>query len=191
MNWINSTSELGWIPIAVVFVATLISGITDVWKYCVYNALTFPLIFSGLLYHGVVGGWSGIVISSLGMLFGFAVLIVPHLLGLMGAGDVKLMSGIGAWFGFTATASVFAATVMVSGLMAVILIARRGELRESWSTIKMILTRFMVAPAHIGKDDFVSGLATGPDRRLRAIPFAAMVPIGVVLTWLCNTAHML
>ncbi len=61
MNWVDSTSELGWIPIAVVGVATLISGFTDLCKYRVYNALTFPLMLGGLLYHGVVGGWSGVV----------------------------------------------------------------------------------------------------------------------------------
>jgi prepilin signal peptidase PulO-like enzyme (type II secretory pathway) len=131
------------------------------------------------------------MMSTFGMLFGFMVIIVPHLLGLMGAGDVKLMAGIGAWFGFTVTATVFAATALVSGVVAVMLIVRRGELRESCSTIKMIFTQLFLVPTNLGKQDLVSVVSSGPDRRLRAIPFAAMVPIGIFVTLLCDTVGVL
>lgn len=182
-------SNLDWIPVSIVIVSATIAGATDLWKYRVYNALTFPLVVSGLLYHSVFG--VGIGYSALGMLFGFVVLIMPYLLGLMGAGDVKLLAGIGAWLGLTVTAYVFAATALVAGAVSVVLILYRGQLHESWSIIKMILTRFVMAPAHIGKDDFVGVMASGPDRRLRAIPFAAMVPLGLVVTFLCHRSGLI
>src|SRR4051812_45954857 len=79
---------------SVVLCAALIAAVTDVWKFKVHNALTLPLLLSGLVYHAVVGGMDGFSDSLLGALFGFGVLIVFYAMGGMGAGDVKFMAGI-------------------------------------------------------------------------------------------------
>ncbi len=44
------------VPIALILMAALVAGVTDVWKFKVYNLLTFPLAASGLLYHAINGG---------------------------------------------------------------------------------------------------------------------------------------
>src|SRR5207248_19483 len=95
------------VAITVVLTASAVAAVTDVWKFKVYNALTLPLVLSGLLYHAVVGGWAGLLGSLLGCLFGFAILFAFFLMGGMGAGDVKLMAAIGAWLGVPATFAVF------------------------------------------------------------------------------------
>lgn len=179
-----SEVNLGWPPMIIVFSAALIAAGTDLWKFRVYNALTFPLVIAGLGYHAFVPGGMGFGYSAMGMAFGFSVLIVPHLLGLMGAGDVKLLAGIGAWLGTLGTAYVFAGTAFVAGAVSLLLILYRGEFSDSWATTKTILYRFLVAPTQVDKDDFVSALANGTDRRLRVIPFAATIPPGLVLTFL-------
>lgn len=174
-----------WIPVVVVLVAGGIGAVTDIWRYRVYNVLTFPLIFSGILYHGIVGGWTGVSDSLAGALFGFAVLALPYLLGLMGAGDVKLLTGVGAWLGLYPTAIVFVASSLITGVVAVGMILYRGRLLESWIVIKLIFYRFAALGMHFGKEDLVEDLSTGPDRRLRVIPFGAMIPLGIIgaLMW--------
>ena len=85
------------IPCAVVVAAAAVAGVTDIWKFRVYNALTLPLLVAGLVYHGFAEGTPGLVLSVIGMLLGFGVLILFFLLGGYGGGDVKLLAAIGAW----------------------------------------------------------------------------------------------
>ena len=178
-------SEQSWLPVAFVLFAAFIGAATDVWKFRVYNVLTLPLVATGLLYHGIFGGAEGLSTSFLGMLFGFGVLIVPYLLGLMGAGDVKLLAGVGAWLGYPMTLVVFTVTALVTGVYAAILIVIRGKISESWATIKVIFYRFLLMGKHFGKEDLVEPLSVGADRRLRVIPFGAMIPLGIsgALVW--------
>ncbi len=169
-----------WLPIVVAFAAASVAAVTDVIEFRVRNILTIPLIITGLVYHAAVGGWGGLLTSFQGMLFGFAMLIVPWLLGLMGGGDVKLLAGVGAWLGMPAVLLAFLVTSAATGIYAAILIAYRGKIRESLFTMKATCYRLVALGAHFGKEDLVEGLITGTDRRLRVIPFGAMVPLGII-----------
>jgi prepilin peptidase CpaA len=174
------------IPIIVTFAGASVAAVSDVVHYRVRNVLTLPLIATGLAYHALVGGWDGLSNSVGGMLFGLAVLMVPWLLGLMGAGDVKLLAAVGAWLGIAGGIVAFVVATGAAGIYAVISIACRGRIRESLLTIRVILYRFLALGTYFGKDDLAAELSAGPDRRLRVIPFGAMLHIGVVgvLIWL-------
>lgn len=110
------------------------------------NWMTFPLILSGLIYGATSGGWEGLGSSTIGMLVGFACLLPLYAVGGMGAGDVKLMAGMGAWVGAAATWHAFCVSVVVGAVMAVIMAAYRGKLghhtnnfffiAREWLTIK-------------------------------------------------------
>jgi prepilin peptidase CpaA len=173
-------AEFAWLPKIIVLVAASVGAATDLWKYRVYNVLTIPLFFSGLLYHVITGGWPGYMDAFLGALFGFAVLIIPYGLGLMGAGDVKLMAGLGAWLGLPSTIHVFVASALIAGVYAIVLIVLRGKLRESWLTLKLIFYRLALLGVHFGREDLVENLTVDNEHRLRVIPFGAMVPLGIV-----------
>jgi prepilin peptidase CpaA len=177
-------AEISWQVLVVTISAATVAAVTDVWKFRVYNALTIPLALIGLLYHSVINGVGGLADSALGLLFGFSVLLLPYILGLIGAGDVKLMAGVGAWLCFPATAIVFAASALVAGVYALVLILYRGQLGESWMTMKLICYRFASLGIHLRKQDLVEPLSQSPDRRLRLIPFGAMVPLGMVMAML-------
>lgn len=86
-------------PYSVVLVAVLIAAASDIRAFKIYNALTLPLLASGLLYHGIVGGASALAASALGALLGLGLLFLVFLMGGMGGGDVKLMAGFGAILG--------------------------------------------------------------------------------------------
>jgi len=173
--------ELQPVPSAVVLSASLAAAVTDVWRFKVYNVLTLPLLASGLLYHGLREGPSGLVLSMLGMLCGFGVLLLFYLLGGYGGGDVKLLASFGAWLGVEATLYVFIASSLVAGLYALGLVLLYGRLGEIWKRWKVLWYRLVALGRHLGADD---GYAVEQDRidRRRVVPFAAMLCLGVIAT---------
>jgi prepilin peptidase CpaA len=170
------------VPLAVVLVAALIAAVTDVWKFKVYNVLTLPLMAAGLLYHGVVGGMAGLSDGAVGLLVGFGALVIPHLMGGMGAGDVKLMAAIGAWLGMPLTLHVVLASALAAGAYAVVLALAGGKLRETILDVQVLWLRLTSMGRFPAADDRVQAETRRADRRRRLVPFAAMVAVGVVAT---------
>lgn len=170
-------SDIHLVPILVVLLAGLVASITDVRVLKVHNALTLPLIFSGLLYHAFAGGLST---SLIGMCFGFAVLLIPYLLGGMGGGDVKLLAGVGAWLGMPLIFFIFIVAGILSGLcsMAVIIcnnsaLAAYANLLNTWDRI-----------THLSNQTAAKELADNPTQlseRGRVIPFGVMIALGTLI----------
>jgi prepilin peptidase CpaA len=173
------------LPLVVVFAASLVAAVTDVWKFKVHNAVTLPLLLVGLLYHAAIGGlWGtgwvpGLLNGLAGAGFGFAILFAFYILGGMGGGDVKLMAAIGAWLGLMPTFFVFLAASLAAGVYAVVLIVAGGRLAETSLNIQALFHRLRVIGRHLGADDRVEEEVGRSDRRGRVIPFAVMIAVGV------------
>ena len=164
------------LPIVVVSATCLACAISDVRRVRVANAWTLTLLASGLVYHAFVGGWSGLGQSAAGAGFGFAALLVPYALGGMGAGDVKLLAGVGAWLGMPMTYDVLIAAALIGGVYALILAAVTGRFRETIAATRKLMvrgSRRATVPVQV--------IAARADRR-RLVPFAAMVALGLVAT---------
>src|SRR5262249_17115680 len=144
-----------------------------------------PLLLSGLVYHGMVGGGSAFAGSLLGMLFGFGILFVFYLMGGMGAGDVKLMAAVGAWLGMPLVFYVFLASALVTGVYAIAVVLLCGTLRETCVNLQIIWYRLSAVGRHLAAEDHVEAGVNRADRRRRVIPFAAMVALGIIalLLW--------
>ncbi|OAI41722.1 hypothetical protein AYO40_02415 [Planctomycetaceae bacterium SCGC AG-212-D15] len=94
-------------PILFICLAMLASAVIDWWKFKVPNLLTMPVIVLGWLYgflHWPLGlhlgeaGVGGIGAALAGTLIG-SLLLLAYMIGGMGAGDVKMCMGFGAWIG--------------------------------------------------------------------------------------------
>lgn len=131
-----------WFVTVVLVVAAVIDG--AILK--VPNWLTFPFILCGWLHWTIQDGMSGLGWSLLGTFVGMMLLLVLRNVGGMGAGDVKLLAGVGAWLGTVVTLYAFAATAVVGGVMAFIMILRSGQwekhlamahqILHEWKTVK-------------------------------------------------------
>lgn len=95
-----------------------IAAFFDLKEKRIPNFLTFPIIFIGLILNIIMNGLNGCLFSFYGFLIGLAVFFIPFALGLMGAGDIKLMAAIGALMGwkFTVISSLFSA---IAGIFVV------------------------------------------------------------------------
>ena len=170
------------IPCAVVVAAAVVAGVTDIWKFKVYNALTLPLLVAGLMYHGFHDGAPGLMLSAIGMLCGFGVLILFFLLGGYGGGDVKLLAAFGAWLGPEAVLYVFIAGSLVAGVYALGLVLLYGTFGEIWTRWKVLWYRLAALGRHLGSDDGCAIEQNQIDRR-RRVPFATMLCLGVIATF--------
>ena len=114
-----------------VTVTLVVAAVIDGMQLKVPNWLTFPMIILGWAYSFTLSaypGWEGLGYSLLGTAVGLAVLLPAYAIGGMGAGDVKLMAGIGAWVWVEVTLYSFAASAVVGGVMAVCMVL----LNKSW-----------------------------------------------------------
>ncbi|AZU63889.1 A24 family peptidase [Neobacillus mesonae] len=105
--------------------ALLISLLTDIKYRKILNIVTFPAIFFGFIYYTSKWGWEGFLFSGKGFLLGFSLLLIPYLLGGMGAGDVKLMAAIGSLMGATFVLNSFVYIALIGGLISAILIMKK------------------------------------------------------------------
>lgn len=174
------------IPATIVLLATFVAAVTDVWRFKVHNALTFPLLLLGIIYHGAMFGASGVAQSVTGAVIGFAALIVLYAIGAMGAGDVKFVTAIGAWIGSEQIIPAILIGCIAAGVYAFVLLALHGGADHAWINLQLAMYRIKAIGRHLVRNDeseTCQEVAKDLDgRRKRLIPFSAMVGIGVVAT---------
>ena len=81
-----------------VTVTLIVAAIIDGKQLKVPNWLTLPMIASGWAANTALFGWEGLGASLLGTVVGLALLLPAYAIGGMGAGDVKLLAGVGECF---------------------------------------------------------------------------------------------
>lgn len=114
-----SIEQLDAVSIATALIVCLIAAITDLRRFKVYNSVTIPFFLTGLLYNAAVCGLQGFTDSLIGALVGFGLLFFLYVFGKAGAGDVKLLAGIGAWLGAGMVLRIFLVSAIVGGVFAI------------------------------------------------------------------------
>jgi hypothetical protein len=114
--------------------------------------------------------------SLLGVVVGFLVLAYPFLSGRTGGGDVKLMMGIGAWFGVRSTLYVFIFSSFATGLYALTAVIIRRCLGKSFQPPTPA-----PVPVEADGEEHLTLLIEQKDRWLRVIPHGAMIAVGVLI----------
>jgi prepilin peptidase CpaA len=140
MDW----SELftNW-PVRLVCVVLVVAAYIDGKQLRVPNWLTYPMVFSGLVYSTCVGGMGGLWDGLVGMAVGLACLLPLYAVGGMGAGDVKLLAGVGAWLGAAVTFNAFCVTTVVGAVMAVLMVLYRRSVAKHYSQLMVILGEWL------------------------------------------------
>lgn len=109
------------IPIVAISIYFILVCITDTKKAKIPNLLNLSLALFGLVYNFISYGWEGFFGHSLlGMFLGLMLLMIPHLMGGFGAGDVKALGALGAVTGPEAILYIFIYMALWGGAMAVL-----------------------------------------------------------------------
>ena len=164
-------------PVAFISILMVVGAVIDGWKLKVPNWLTFPMILTGWSYWATQGlepfGW-----SVAGAFVAGGLLIVPYAIGGMGAGDVKMYAGFGAWmvplswFGVENLLLAFAVSVVLGAVMAAAMIWRAGTLAANLANAQDIVNDWKTAGS-------VGAVA---ERAKRRKPTLQLLPYGIPLT---------
>ena len=174
LDWMS----VGSVAFVVTIATAMVAAVFDFRRFRVPNALTIPLGLSGMGFHAIAG--EGLEYSLLGVAVGFGVLAVFFVMGVMGAGDVKLLAAVGAWIGGTNTLYVFCVAGVLAGFYSLAAIVAQGRWRQIPAILRVTFVQLLTLGRHIARSESVSVAAERPDRSCHVMPFAVMIAIGVV-----------
>jgi len=126
--------EVAWLVSFILVEAAVIDG------RClrVPNWLTYNFLAGGLIVAFWKGGSALLLTSMAGAAVGLLALLPLYSIGGMGAGDVKLMAGVGAWIGPWLTLWAFVSSALVGAVMAAGMMVYSGNLYRHLAMMHVI-----------------------------------------------------
>jgi prepilin peptidase CpaA len=128
------------------FLITLLAlcAASDIRSNKIFNIVTVPFAISAVALHTFNNGLDGFLFSIAGMATGIALLVLPYIMGGMGAGDVKLMGAVGSFLGAKATLGAFLFIALAGGIYSFALILIRRDVFKGFFSEKLLLISSMV-----------------------------------------------
>jgi len=159
-----------------VTITLIAAAVIDGCKLKVPNWLTFPMIVGGWVASGLLFGWVGLGWSLLGTAVGLALLLPAYAIGGMGAGDVKLLAGVGAWVGPGLTFWAFLVSAVVGGVIALVMVLFRRRWGHHKNQFLMILSEILILrdPEQLAK------IAAERKSSMMLLPYGIPIAIGSI-----------
>ncbi len=163
-------------PIWLVTTVLVVAAVIDGWKLKVPNWITFPFVVAGWTYSAVWFGWAGLGWSLAGTGVGLLLLLPAYAIGGMGAGDVKLLAGVGAWVWATVTFYAFCVSSVVGGVLAVAMVLYARKFGHHKAQFLGILTEIMV----LRNAEELSEIAAQRKSSMMLLPYGIPIAIGTI-----------
>lgn len=169
--------------LAIVCIAVLaLASLSDIRSRRIPNYLTVVLIITSLTVYLMIAGIDGLLFSLKGMALGFIILFVPYLFGGMGAGDVKLMAGVGAALGPEQVLLALLFTALLGGILAVIIILAGDTIKE---TLKNFFASAWLTLSGAGVQVFTAGLE---HKKKTKVPYGFVIACGTAASMIWRVA---
>jgi prepilin peptidase CpaA len=168
------------LPLWVVWLVSVIlveAGIIDGRQLRVPNWLTFHFVVGGLAYACWTEGREGLLWSLAGTGVGLITLLPLYAIGGMGAGDVKLMAGVGAWMGPATTLGAFVCSALVGGLFGMVMIVASGDWIRHWVMFQTIGHEIV----SIRNPSRLAELAGERKKTMMLLPYGIPIAVGSIL----------
>jgi prepilin peptidase CpaA len=169
-------------PIWTVSTVLVLAAVIDGIQLKVPNWITFPMIATGWVYSSMAyqldesTWWVGLGWSLMGTAVGLALLLPAYAIGGMGAGDVKLLAGVGAWVHATDTFYAFAVSAIVGGLIALGMIAYK----QSWHKHTGQFFGILHEISSIKNPETLATIAAERKSRMFLLPYGIPIAIGTI-----------
>lgn len=169
-------------PVWIVSLTLIVAAVIDGIQLKVPNWITLPMIASGWVYsavsYSIVGDpwYVGLAWSIAGTAIGLGLLLPPYAIGGMGAGDVKLLAGVGAWVHCSNTLMAFCVTVIVGGLIAVGQIAWHRGFTKHFKQLIFITNEIVT----VRNPETLSQIAAQRKSSMCLLPYGIPICIGTI-----------
>ena len=160
-----------WILAAVFAFA---AGITDLRWRRIPNWLTVPATLAAIGLHSIAAGWPGARLSLLGAAVGLGLLLPFVLIRSLGAGDWKLVGGLGAFFGAQSLVTVLILTLLINAVIAICMVIWKRRLGDTLRNVGRMAGAFLTLPLP-GKD------LTLDNPEAVKVPFGVAAGVAVLL----------
>jgi len=137
------------------------------------NVIVMCTLLAGLIVNTAIGSWTGMLGSMEGFALAFVPMLLMHLFGAMGAGDVKLSGAVGALLGVKLVPLALVIIVMMGAVLAIYSMVRS---RTVFSTLHGVLRIFVGLVPGWEMPRF----AMPPDRR-HTIPYGVAIMVGSLI----------
>jgi prepilin peptidase CpaA len=171
-------------PIWFVTITLVVAAVIDGMKLKVPNWITFPMIVSGWIYSATLSpyaGVEGLTYSLIGTAVGLALLMPAYAIGGMGAGDVKLLAGVGAWVWGTVTLYAFAVSAIVGGIIAVCMVLAGKGWDKHQNQFWMICNEIMT----VKDPEKLATIAAERKPTMMLLPYGIPIAIGTIAYFAC------
>ena len=148
---------------------------TDTRYRRIPNAIVLAALLCGLSVNTYFGGSHGLLMSLGGFVFAFALMLLFHILGAMGAGDVKLFGAVGSIVGVSLVLPALMTVAITGGALAA---CKMIYTRTTRATLLNVGQFFAGPLTGAGLQRFE---ATAEDRR-RTIPYGVAVCVGSLIS---------
>lgn len=162
-----------WPTLSLVAVAAVI----DVRCRRIPNRLVLPFLVAGVVLGAARNGLAGFEKSVAGIVLAAVALGIFCAVRGLGMGDLKLGAAVGAWIGPAQLGVALVVTAIAGGLIAIVMAALRGEVKESFDGAGDLVFGFRAR-----------GIRPHPTLALdhpgaRGIPYAPAILIGTLFSF--------
>ncbi len=168
----NAQLTIQLLLVSGLFIAAIIN---DLINQKIPNKLCLLAIISGLLFNSYFNGLSGLLTAFYGLSLAFIILIPTFIFGILGAGDIKLMMGVGALIGPVLLAWSLAYGVAAGAITSILLVIWQTGFSGIAKTFKRYWDSFYCRHYFKPEADEAAG---------QRVPYAPALAIGWI--WACS-----
>jgi len=153
----------------------LLATVEDLRFQKIPNRLTFPAMALALVLGTAWHGLQGLIFSLEGIAVGLGTLLVPYLMGGMGAGDTKLMCAVGGFLGPKGAFFAFLFSALAGGIYALVLITVHGNIKVSCARYGSMMKALILTRQWIY-------LPPGESERKPRLRYGAAIALGTIFS---------
>ena len=150
---------------------------TDVRFRRIPNKLVLATLLVGLSLNTVTGGVWGLLSSLGGLGAAFSLMLMLHVFGAMGAGDVKLFGAVGSVIGLSLVVPAFLLVALAGGVLAVCKMVYSRRVRTT--ALALVQFGFGLLPG-----GSIPRFEATPGDRSRTVPYGVAICLGSLVSLL-------